>query len=200
MKLKSGQGVNSYFEFRSFEHRIFSEWNAEPNPFVHVVHRDLGHELNPPNLKRRVCFCDEIGDYHGRKSRNQAPRKPLEHAAHRRFCDNLSFFLPYFPIKRAETRKARESTFNSYYVNRVYDYSGSSIFGCCSRLAKFCSLGCCAWFLCLSLGLSSLAAKGAEPTAEKSDLPRIPPTEPKNVISTFSIREGSISNWLPLSH
>ena len=33
-------------------------------------------------------------------------------------------------------------------------------------------------------------AKGAEPTAEKSDLPRIPPTEPKNVISTFSIREG----------
>ena len=33
-------------------------------------------------------------------------------------------------------------------------------------------------------------AKGVEPTAEKSDLPRIPPTSPKNVINTFSIREG----------
>ena len=33
-------------------------------------------------------------------------------------------------------------------------------------------------------------AKGVEPTADKSDLPRVSPTSPKNVINTFSIREG----------
>ena len=39
------------------------------------------------------------------------------------------------------------------------------------------------------LAVSGLA-KGVEPTADKSDLPRVSPTSPKNVINTFSIREG----------
>ena len=39
------------------------------------------------------------------------------------------------------------------------------------------------------LAVSGLA-KGVEPTADKSDLPRASPTSPKNVINTFSIREG----------
>ena len=39
------------------------------------------------------------------------------------------------------------------------------------------------------LSVSGLA-KGIEPTADKSDLPRVSPTSPKNVINTFSIREG----------
>ena len=39
------------------------------------------------------------------------------------------------------------------------------------------------------LAVSGLA-KGVEPTADKSDLPRVSPTSPKNVINTFSIRDG----------
>ena len=39
------------------------------------------------------------------------------------------------------------------------------------------------------LAVSGLA-KGVEPTADKSDLLRVSPTSPKNVINTFSIREG----------
>ncbi len=37
---------------------------------------------------------------------------------------------------------------------------------------------------------ASGSAKGVEPTADKSDLPRASPTSPKNVINTFSIRDG----------
>src|SRR5712671_8112954 len=40
--------------------------------------------------------------------------------------------------------------------------------------------------LCLLL----LSLLGAEPTVDPKDLPRVPPTEPKDAIKTFTVKEG----------